>query len=84
VAPHVRRGPDRDALRAIWPTALGVVPFGLLIGAVGRMHLGAALGLGSAATSPRDSCPPCSSGRSHRSSCAGRRGSVMGAAALLS
>ena len=50
VAPHVRRGPDRDALRDIWPMVLGVVPFGLLIGmTVGRMHLGAALGLGSAA-----------------------------------
>jgi predicted branched-subunit amino acid permease len=38
------------ALRDIWPMALGVVPFGLLIGVtLGRMHVGAASGLGSSA-----------------------------------
>jgi branched chain amino acid efflux pump len=41
---------DPNALRDVWPMVLGVVPFGLLIGTtLGRMHLGAALGLGSAA-----------------------------------
>jgi predicted branched-subunit amino acid permease len=44
-----RRGIGRAALRDVWPMALGVVPFGLLIGVtIARMHLGAPLGLGSA------------------------------------
>jgi predicted branched-subunit amino acid permease len=49
-APTTARGPDRDALRDIWPMVLGVVPFGLLIGVtIGHLHLGALVGLGSAA-----------------------------------
>jgi predicted branched-subunit amino acid permease len=40
---------DRDALRDVWPMLIGVAPFGLLIGVtIGRMHLGAGLGLTSA------------------------------------